>query len=154
MKEHLFGCLEPQSIAGPSLSSAHHPATVIPHVSLFKCLESYRSKPSSSALNHSDGPKFDRLLANSSVVAGVHNICHVFVRVGSLWTQTCVSRKHVENERPNSSLQCDDPPTSSITSLGEATLMEMPWSASLSSTSWKSKLRRAFARDKARPLKK
>lgn len=42
--------------------------------------------------------------------------------------------------------------TSSITSLGEATLIAMPLSASWSSTSWKSKLRRDLARDRARPL--
>lgn len=43
------------------------------------------------------------------------------------------------------------PLTSSITSLGDATRMAIPMSASLSKTSWKSKLRRDFALDKARP---
>lgn len=42
-------------------------------------------------------------------------------------------------------------PTSSITSLGEATRMAMPLSASLSRTSWKSRFRRDLARDRARP---
>lgn len=41
--------------------------------------------------------------------------------------------------------------TSSITSLGDATLMAIPMSASLSRTSWKSKLRLDLALDRARP---
>ncbi len=41
--------------------------------------------------------------------------------------------------------------TSSITSFGDATLMAMPMSASLSRTSWKSRLRLDLALDRARP---
>lgn len=44
--------------------------------------------------------------------------------------------------------------TSSMTSLGEATLMAMPMSASLSRTSWKSRFLRDLARERALPWKK
>lgn len=96
-----------------------------------------------SAFDDGDGPQLDGLAADAGLVTRVHHVRHVFVRLRSLKRERVSARVHVHAG--------GRPLTSSITSLGEATLMAMPWSASLSRTSWKSRLRRDLARDSARP---
>ena len=67
--------------------------------SRFKCIEfPVEAEAAPSALNHSDRPEFDRLLADAGVVAGVHHICDVFVRVWSLWTRRALRNVEVQKE--------------------------------------------------------
>jgi len=96
-----------------------------------------------STLNHGNRSQFYALFTYARLVTSVNHIRDIFVR---LW-RLCQTRIWHYSKPINTMLYS----TSSITNFGDATRIDMPWAANLSSTSWKSIFRRDFARDNARP---